>query len=122
MGLGSICCSTRGSLVRQKRRKPACFAAEFLTVMEGLLLKKDAQILDLSVFFDSVFCSCNADFGGLQMCQMEQEEPCKAVVAYNSHQVVDGGNQRAGGHGGVDVHLFEKKRYSGAGDGRELHT
>ena len=45
---------------------------------------------------------------------LNEHDHGKAIVDHHGHQIVDGGDERAGGHGGVNVDLVEQHRDHGA--------
>ena len=45
-----------------------------------------------------------------QMENIDQDDHGKAIVDDHGNEVVDGGDERAGSHGGVDVDLMEQHR------------
>ena len=52
---------------------------------------------------------------------LNEHDHGKAIVDHHGHQIVDGGDARAGGHGGVNVDLVEKHRDDRTDQARNDH-
>ena len=56
-----------------------------------------------------------------QMENLKEEEIGQPVIGDDGHQIVDGGNQRAGSDGGIDMNLLKEDRDHRAGNAGEQH-